>query len=103
MRKMAADSKCRYQTKNSYYRILMPFKEEDLYNDPCIKIYHDVLYDDEIIKIKKMASKNVSKKFIFAGRHDFRFKISHRQELKKMIFIREPCTKINMKENFVVN
>jgi len=62
---MTKDSKCRYQTKNSYYRMLMPFKEEDLYHDPCIRIYHDVLYDNEIIKIKTMAMDNVSNSFTY--------------------------------------
>ncbi|XP_001945742.2 prolyl 4-hydroxylase subunit alpha-2 isoform X2 [Acyrthosiphon pisum] len=48
-------SKCRYQTNNLFYRILMPFKEEDINSEPLIKIYHDVLYDDEILKIKTLA------------------------------------------------
>ncbi|VVC31301.1 Hypothetical protein CINCED_3A004282 [Cinara cedri] len=56
MRTLTKDSKCRYQTKNCTYRLLMPFKEEDLDNDPCIKIYHDILYDDEIEKIKTIVS-----------------------------------------------
>jgi len=38
----------------------MPFKEEDINNEPLIKIYHDVLYEEEILKIKTMASENVS-------------------------------------------
>lgn len=37
----------------------MPFKEEDVNSDPYVKIYHDVVYDDEIIKIKSMAKENV--------------------------------------------
>lgn len=52
--------KCRYQTKDSFYRILMPFKEEDINSEPLIKIYHDVLYDNEISKIKTLALENVS-------------------------------------------
>ncbi|VVC31299.1 Prolyl 4-hydroxylase, alpha subunit,Oxoglutarate/iron-dependent dioxygenase,Prolyl 4- [Cinara cedri] len=56
MRTLTKDSKCRYQTKNCAYRLLMPFKEEDLDNDPYIKIYHDVLYDDEIEKMKALIS-----------------------------------------------
>ncbi|VVC31294.1 Hypothetical protein CINCED_3A000530 [Cinara cedri] len=52
-------SKCRYQTKNSTHRLLMPFKEEDISDDPSIKIYHDVLYDDEIETIKTMSIKNM--------------------------------------------
>jgi len=39
----------------------MPFKEEDINNEPYIKLYHDVLYDDEILKIKTMSlAANVS-------------------------------------------
>lgn len=53
-------SKCRYQSKNSYYRKLMPFKEEDVNSEPSIKIYHDILYDSEIKKLKMIASKKVS-------------------------------------------
>ncbi|VVC31298.1 Hypothetical protein CINCED_3A015630 [Cinara cedri] len=52
------DSKCRYQTNNVSYRILMPFKEEDINSNPSIKMYHDVIYDDEIEKIKIIARQN---------------------------------------------
>lgn len=38
----------------------MPFKEEDVYSEPSIKIYHDILYDSEIKKLKMIASKKVS-------------------------------------------
>ncbi|XP_022182993.1 prolyl 4-hydroxylase subunit alpha-2-like isoform X2 [Myzus persicae] len=51
--------KCRYQTNNLFYRILMPFKEEDINSEPFIKIYHDVLYDDEILKIKTASLENM--------------------------------------------
>lgn len=51
---------CRYQTKNDYHRILMPFKEEDVSSDPFIKLYHDVLYDGEIVLIKSLAIEHVS-------------------------------------------
>lgn len=30
----------------------MPFKEEDISNDPFIKLYHDVLYDNGIMRVK---------------------------------------------------
>ncbi|XP_025196695.1 prolyl 4-hydroxylase subunit alpha-2-like isoform X2 [Melanaphis sacchari] len=60
-------SKCRYQTKNSFYRILMPFKEEDINNEPLIKIYHDVLYENEILRIKTMASENMRDAGILAA------------------------------------
>jgi len=37
----------------------MPFKEEEINREPLIKIYHDVLYDDEILKIKTLSLSNV--------------------------------------------
>jgi len=36
--------------------ILGPLKEEEAYLDPKIVIYHDVLYDNEIETLKKMAA-----------------------------------------------
>lgn len=39
----------------------MPFKEEDISDDPYVKIYHDIIYDEEIQWIIEMAEKNVSK------------------------------------------
>lgn len=38
----------------------MPFKEEHISDDPYIKIYHDVLYDNEIFKIKSIVKESVS-------------------------------------------
>lgn len=57
-------SKCRYQTKNSLYRLLMPFKEEDINSDPIIKIYHNVINDEEILKFKTMVLDTVSDKLL---------------------------------------
>lgn len=58
---LSKELKCRFQTKNSSYRILMPFKEEDVHNkDPLIKIYHDVLRDNEMKKLKIIAETSVS-------------------------------------------
>jgi len=61
VRPLTYESKCRYQTKNSPYWILMPFKEEDISINPSIKLYHDFIYNEEIKTITKMASKDVSK------------------------------------------
>lgn len=57
---LTVDSKCQYNSKNSLYYMLMPFKEEHISNDPYLKIYHDVLYDNEIMTIKSIAMENVS-------------------------------------------
>eukprot|EP00102_Acyrthosiphon_pisum_P021511 XP_016658721.1 PREDICTED: prolyl 4-hydroxylase subunit alpha-2-like isoform X3 [Acyrthosiphon pisum] len=60
VRPLTYDSKCRYQTKNSPYRMIMPFKEEDISSNPNIKLYHDIIYDEEIKTITDMASKDLS-------------------------------------------
>lgn len=39
----------------------MPFKEEDISSDPNVKLYHDIIYDEEIKTITDMASKDVSR------------------------------------------
>lgn len=52
------DLKCRYQTKNSSYRILMPFKEEDISVNPYLKVYHDAIFDKEIKYILDLANEN---------------------------------------------
>ncbi|KAL4148258.1 hypothetical protein QTP88_002538 [Uroleucon formosanum] len=59
-RPLTYDSKCRYQTKNSPYRMIMPFKEEDISSSPYLKLYHDIIYEEEIKTITDMASKNLS-------------------------------------------
>ncbi|XP_026813539.1 prolyl 4-hydroxylase subunit alpha-2-like isoform X2 [Rhopalosiphum maidis] len=60
VRPLTYESKCRYQTKNSPYWILMPFKEEDISINPSIKLYHDFIYNEEIKTITKMASKDLT-------------------------------------------
>lgn len=64
-RTLTKESKCRYQTKNSPYRLLMPFKEEDISSDPYVKMYHDVLSDEEIRFVTEMAKEDVSEKKTF--------------------------------------
>lgn len=60
MRTITKKSKCRYQTKNSPYRLLMPFKEEDISDNPYVKMYYDVIYDEEIKTVTGMAAEDVS-------------------------------------------
>lgn len=60
-RPLTNDSKCRFQTKKSPYRILMPFKEEDISSNPYLKVYHDVIYDEEINFILGLPKTDVSK------------------------------------------
>lgn len=40
--------------------MLMPFKVEDINSDPSIKIYHDIIYDEEISKFKTLVLESVS-------------------------------------------
>ncbi|KAF7990836.1 hypothetical protein HCN44_000641 [Aphidius gifuensis] len=47
--------KCRYVDRGIPFLKIAPFKEEEAYLDPRIVIYHDVIYDDEIDTIKRMA------------------------------------------------
>lgn len=52
--------KCRYVDRGIAFLKIAPFKEEEAYLDPRIVIYHDVIYDDEIDTIKRMAQPRVS-------------------------------------------
>ncbi|XP_076235960.1 prolyl 4-hydroxylase subunit alpha-1 isoform X1 [Calliopsis andreniformis] len=47
--------KCRYVDRGIPFLKIAPFKEEEAYLDPRIVVYHDVIYDEEIETIKKMA------------------------------------------------
>ncbi|XP_063988098.1 prolyl 4-hydroxylase subunit alpha-1 [Diachasmimorpha longicaudata] len=47
--------KCRYVDRGVPFLKIAPFKEEEAYLNPRIVIYHDVIYDDEIETIKRMA------------------------------------------------
>ena len=52
--------KCRYNQENSAFLKIAPLKEEELYDDPKILLYRDVLYDSEIEKLKSWAANNAS-------------------------------------------
>ncbi|XP_023317425.1 prolyl 4-hydroxylase subunit alpha-1 isoform X1 [Trichogramma pretiosum] len=47
--------RCRYVDRGIPYLKIGPLKEEEAYLEPRIVIYHDVIYDDEIETIKRMA------------------------------------------------
>ncbi|XP_012276583.1 prolyl 4-hydroxylase subunit alpha-2 [Orussus abietinus] len=47
--------KCKYVDRGSPYLRIGPFKMEEAYLDPRIVIFHDVIYDDEIETIKRLA------------------------------------------------
>lgn len=46
---------CRYTDNNVPFLKIAPLKIEQIYHDPYIVVYHDVMYDSEIEVIKKMA------------------------------------------------
>lgn len=47
--------KCRYMMNNSAFLRIAPIKAEELNLKPYVVVFHDVLYDREIDKIKQMA------------------------------------------------
>lgn len=54
--------KCQYVTNKSAFLKIAPLKMEEAYLDPRIVIYHNVLSDDEIAVVKRLAKPRVSTK-----------------------------------------
>ncbi|XP_026812780.1 prolyl 4-hydroxylase subunit alpha-2-like [Rhopalosiphum maidis] len=52
---------CRYYHGNCKYLIIGPLREEILSLVPSMKLYHNVLYDDEIKRIKELAKPKLEK------------------------------------------
>lgn len=52
--------RCRYVTNNSPFLILQPVKMEEAYLNPRLVIFHDVMSEDEIDTVKKMAQPRVN-------------------------------------------
>lgn len=50
---------CRYYRGDDKFLTIAPLREETVALIPDIKLYHDVLCDDEITKIKTLAKKKV--------------------------------------------
>lgn len=46
---------CRYVTNDIPFLKIAPLKQEQMYTDPFLAVYHDVLYDSEIEIIKSLA------------------------------------------------
>lgn len=55
--------KCSYVDRGIPFLKLAKLKEEEAYLDPKIVIYHDVISDEEIETIKRMAQPRVRKRF----------------------------------------
>ncbi len=51
--------RCRYVTNNVPFFYIQPVKMEEAFHKPLIVIYHDVINDDEIETVKKMAQPRV--------------------------------------------
>lgn len=59
--KISSQLRCRYTNNNKNpYLIIAPLKEEEAFLSPRILLYRDVLYDNEIEIIKRMAQPRVS-------------------------------------------
>lgn len=54
-----AQLKCRYVTNNLPFLKIAPFKVEEVNLEPPILVFHDVISDDEIEKIKELAAPQV--------------------------------------------
>lgn len=52
--------KCRYVDRGIPFLKIAPFKEEEAYLDPRIVVYHNVINDEEIETIKRMAQPRVN-------------------------------------------
>lgn len=54
-----APLRCRYETKNSSFLKIAPLKLEEVWLNPLIVVYHDVINDSEIEIIKKLVHERV--------------------------------------------
>lgn len=63
--KLLAKLKCQYVTNKSAFLKIAPFKTEEANLTPYIVVYHDVIYDREIAKIKQLTRKKVTHFIIF--------------------------------------
>ncbi|CAF3338903.1 unnamed protein product [Rotaria socialis] len=55
---------CRYRHNNHPYLILRPVKEEQLFDEPTILLFHDVVSDTDIEKIKVLATPQLRRSLI---------------------------------------
>lgn len=69
--KIEAQLHCRYVTNNVPFFFIQPVKMEEAYLKPLLVIYHDVITDEEIETVKKLAKPGVSNNCIkFFAWHD---------------------------------
>jgi prolyl 4-hydroxylase len=55
---------CRYRHNNHPYLLWRPIKEEQLFDEPPIFLYHDIISDKDIHQIKSLAMPRVSQQLI---------------------------------------
>ncbi|XP_048758000.2 prolyl 4-hydroxylase subunit alpha-1-like isoform X1 [Ostrea edulis] len=60
--------KCRYVNKNNPLLLLQPAKEEEVYLDPWIVVYHNVVADHEIETIKRLATPKLNRATVHNSR-----------------------------------
>ncbi|XP_055852421.1 prolyl 4-hydroxylase subunit alpha-1-like [Episyrphus balteatus] len=53
--------RCKNYHRNVPYRLLMPFKMEELNMDPYVVVFHDVIYDSEIEPIKEYSKPSMAR------------------------------------------
>ena len=58
--KIESHLRCRYVTNNEPYFFIQPLKMEEAFLNPLLVIYHDVIFDEEIETVKKLALPRVS-------------------------------------------
>lgn len=58
---MEKNLKCSYVDRGVPFLKIAPLKEEEAYLDPRIVIYHNVIYDEEIETIKRLAQPRVTR------------------------------------------
>jgi prolyl 4-hydroxylase len=58
--KIEGHLRCRYVTNNDPYFFIQPLKMEEAFLKPLLVIYHDVIFDEEIETVKKLAHPRVS-------------------------------------------
>lgn len=51
--------RCRYVTNNVPFFFIQPVKVEEAFLKPLLVIYHDVIFDEEIETVKKLAQNRV--------------------------------------------
>jgi prolyl 4-hydroxylase len=61
--KLEGRLRCRYVTNNVPYFFIQPIKMEEALLKPRIVVYHDIISDEEIETIKRLAQPRVKENF----------------------------------------